>query len=174
MSIGLKRGTVTVEPYNPAWALEFENEKKQLLQTFGDRIIGVEHIGSTAVPQLAAKPIIDMLAAVKSFDDIHVFIEGLQQLGYEYMLERMTPTRKFFPKGPQNKRTHHLNIVLINDHDQWTKPLAFRDYLRNHKTERQEYAKLKINLAKQYANDRALYTKSKDKFIVRIFDKSLL
>lgn len=171
--IGLKRGTVEVISYNPAWPKEFETEKQRLIDTFGDRIVAVEHIGSTSIPELAAKPIIDMVVAVKSFDDLRVFIDGLQKLDYEYMPERMFDDRKFFPKGSRENRTHHLNLVLQDDPEQWIKPIAFRDYLRAHGQEREQYSKLKTSLASQHAKDRATYTKSKDDFIREIFGKAL-
>lgn len=171
--IGLKRGTVKVVDYNSNWPQEFEAEKQRLLETFGHKILAIEHIGSTSIPGLAAKPIIDIVATVKSFDDLPEFIDGLQKLGYEYMSERMFDNRKFFPKGSQDNRTHHLNLVLQDDPEQWTKPVAFRDYLRTHDRERKEYAKLKITLAQEYANDRATYTKLKDDFFQSIIDKAL-
>lgn len=171
--VGLKRGTVKVVAYNPNWSKEFEAEKQNLIDTFGDKIVAVEHIGSTSIPGLAAKPIIDIVAAVKSFNNLAEFIEGLQKLGYEYMPERMFDDRKFFPKGSQENRTHHLNLVLQDNPEQWTKPIALRDYLRTHETERNEYAKLKTTLAQQYADDRATYTRLKDNFFQSIFDKAL-
>ena len=171
--IGLKRGTVRVEGYNPNWQKEFEAERQRLFETFGEKILEVEHIGSTSIPGLAAKPIIDMVVAVKSFDDLPEFIDELQKLGYEYMPERLFDNRKFFPKGSQENRTHHLNLVLQDDPEQWTKPIAFRDYLRTHGREREEYAKLKITLAQEYTNDRATYTKMKDDFFQSTINKSL-
>jgi len=98
-NIGLKRGTVKVVDYDPNWPQEFEAEKQRLIDTFGNEVLAIEHIGSTSIPGLAAKPIIDMVAAVKSFDDLQVFMEGLQKLGYEYIPERMFDNRKFFPKA---------------------------------------------------------------------------
>lgn len=170
MSIGLKRGTVKVIDYDPNWPKEFEAEKQRLLATFGNEILAIEHIGSTSIPGLAAKPIIDIIVAVKSFDDLPKFIDILQKLDYEYMPERMFNDRKFFPKGSQENRTHHLSLVLQDDPEQWTKPISFRDYLRTHEAERNEYAKLKTNLAEQYADDRATYTKLKDDFFQSIFN----
>lgn len=172
-SIGLKRGIVKVVEYNPNWQKEFEAERKRLVNAFGNKIIAIEHIGSTSIPNLVAKPIIDIVAAVKSFDDLPEFIDGLQKLGYEYMPERMFADRKFFPKGSQENRTHHLNLVLQDNPEQWTNPIAFRNYLRTHETERSEYTKLKTTLASQYANDRATYTRLKDDFFQSIFDKAL-
>ncbi len=172
-SIGLRRGTVKVVEYSPNWPKDFEAEKQRLIDAFGDKILTIEHIGSTSVPGLAAKPIIDMIAAVKSFDDLPEFVNRLQKLGYEYMPERMFNNRKFFPKGSQENRTHHLSLVLLGDPEQWIKPIAFRDYLRIHETERDEYANLKTTLANRYANDRATYTQLKDDFFRLIFGKAL-
>lgn len=171
--IGLKRGTVRLVKYNPNWSKEFEVEKQRLIDTFGNKILTIEHMGSTSIPGLAAKPIIDMVAAVKSFDDLQVFVDELQKLSYEYMPEQMFDNRKFFPKGPQENRTHHLNIVLKDDPEQWIKPIAFRDYLRTHNAEREEYAKFKTMLANKYADDRATYTRLKEDIFQSIFDKSL-
>lgn len=169
---GLKRGTVKVVPYNPDWPKEFEKEKHRLNEAFGDKILAIEHIGSTAIPGLAAKPIIDIVASIQSFDDLQKFIDGLQKLGYEYMPERMLERRKFFPKGSHERRTHHLNLVIKDDPGQWIKPIAFRDYLRNHPAEREEYAKLKTALASQYADDRVTYTKLKDDFFQSVIKKA--
>jgi GrpB-like predicted nucleotidyltransferase (UPF0157 family) len=168
MSIGLKRGTVQITPYSPHWSVEFEDEHQKLLDMLGGKIIAVEHIGSTSVPGLSAKPLIDMIAAISSFDELSDFIEPLQTLGYEYMPERMYLGRKFFPKGPRLKRTHHLNLVLKDDFEQWTSPLLFRDYLRKHKDAREEYAQLKTFLTAQYGHNREAYTKSKGDFIQHI------
>lgn len=168
MSIGLGRGAVKLIPYDSVWATEFEQEKQRLLDVFGDKLIAVEHIGSTAVPGLSAKPIIDMIAAIASFDELEKFVEPLQDLGYEYMPNRMFTDRKFFPKGSHSNRTHHLNLVLKDDVNQWESPLVFRDYLRDHQEARDEYAELKASLAKQYSADRQRYTRSKNDFIQRI------
>ena len=167
MSIGLERDKAQLQTYDPDWAVAFEQEKQRLLNLFGDKIVAIEHIGSTSVPGLAAKPIIDMVAAVHSFDELENFIEPLQQLGYEYMPERMFADRKFFPKGARSKRTHHLNLVLKDDSSQWRSPLLFRNYLRDHKDARNEYTQLKSSLADKYANNRQIYTKSKYDFIQR-------
>jgi len=168
MSIGLERGAVQLKVYDPNWTVEFEKEKRSLLDVFGDKITAIEHIGSTSVPGLPAKPIIDIIAAIPTFDNAEDFIEPLQKLGYEYMPERMFEDRKFFPKGPRSNRTHHLNLVLKDDVDQWRSPLLFRNYLRTHVDRRNEYARLKSLLAEKYSNNREMYTKSKNYFIKRI------
>lgn len=156
---------VEVVAYDPRWAEEFERERAQLEVALGEHVLEIEHIGSTSVPGQAAKPIIDMIAAVRSLDDVAQLIVPLQALGYEYMPERMFATRKFFPKGPQTSRTHHLNFVLTDDPEQWAQPLAFRDYLRTHLDTRDAYADLKQQLAKTHPDDRAAYTAAKAGFI---------
>lgn len=168
MAIGLQRGTVQLQAYHSGWIIEFEQEKQHLLDLFGDKIIAVEHIGSTAIPGLPAKPIIDIIAGIHSFNEFADFIKPLEELGYEYMPQRMFPERKFFPKGPRTHRTHHLNLVMKDDPEQWLAPLLFRDYLREHTQAKNEYAQLKASLAIQYSDNRAAYTAAKHDFIQRI------
>lgn len=162
--IGLKRGTVSVVEYQPSWVAAFDEEKQQLLDALGDNVSGIEHVGSTSVPGLAAKPIIDMLAAV---DDLSVYkrlIEPLTALGYEFMPERVFADRVFFPKGPRENRTHHLSLAVKNS-DGWNKTIAFRDYLRENASARDKYQSFKTQLAAKYPNDRASYTKAKEQLI---------
>lgn len=165
MTLGLPRTTVTIAPYDPLWPDYFAKEKQLLLATLGDKLIAVEHIGSTAVPGLAAKPIIDMVAAIASFNELAFFIEHLQKLGYEYMPDRMFASRKFFPKGPRTHRTHHINLVIKDDPEQWEAAILFRDYLKQNNTARDQYAQLKQALAKAHPNNRAAYTAAKNDFI---------
>lgn len=170
--IGLKRGTVALSSYNPAWSGAYEEEKKLLLDTFGTKILAIEHIGSTAIPSIPAKPIIDILAAVDSLDDINVFIETLPKLGYEYIPERRFSDRQFFPKGPESARTHHLSLVETSSETGWNNHLLFRDYLRSHDKERRQYAELKVRLAKEYADNRGEYTERKSAFVLDIIAKA--
>lgn len=171
-TLGLQRGTVRLEEFNPEWSNLFEQEKELLLKTFGDRILAIEHIGSTAIPELPAKPIIDINVAVPSLNDIDDFILKLQKLGYEYIPERRFSDRQFFPKGPSEKRTHHLNLVEITSETGWKNQLLFRDYLRNHDDVRNEYRKLKEELAEKYANNRDEYTERKSKFVLSVIEKA--
>lgn len=167
--IGLKRGTVGLVGYDPIWPQLFYEERQRLIQECGSVLLDVEHIGSTAVPGLAAKPLIDMIASVKSLDDYKALIEPLERLGYEYMPERIFSDRVFFPKGPRDNRTHHLSIV-VQGSDGWTLPIAFRDYLRSDVGVRKEYQALKYLLASRYPNDRSTYTGGKSDFIRTVLD----
>lgn len=162
--LGLKRGTVNVVAYQSAWAEAFEKEKRQLRDVLGDNITNIEHVGSTSVPGLAAKPVIDMIAVVDNLSVYSQLIEPLTILGYEFMPERVFTDRIFFPKGSRENRTHHLSLVVKNS-NQWQKTIIFRDYLRNNLSVQNQYQNLKIELAAKYPNDRASYTKAKSQFI---------
>lgn len=169
--VGLKRGTVKLAPYDPIWKKLFEIEKESLLNSIGDYVLGIEHIGSTSIPGLKAKPIIDMIVAVKDLSIYVKLIGSLTKLGYEYMPERVFVDRVFFPKGPRENRTHHLSLVVENS-EGWAEPIAFRDYIRSHPIQRKKYQALKEKLAEQYPNDRALYTQSKDILIKEMLAKA--
>lgn len=138
-TIGLQQGMVELFPYNSQWPDLFEEEKERLIARFGKKIIAIEHIGSTSIPGMLAKPIIDMNVAVASLDDTGMFIQELPRMGYEYMLNRRFHDRYFFPKGPREQRTHHLNLVEISSETGWEYPLRFRDYLRRHADAHKEY-----------------------------------
>lgn len=170
MSLGLKRGTVQVVPYNPVWPQRFEEEKARLKAALGDIVYDIEHAGSASVPGLAAKPIIDIIASVDSLEVYKQLIKPLEQLGYEFMSERIFDDRVFFPKGPREKRTHHLSLV-VKDSTGWYDPLKFRDYLRTHEDAREAYQTLKETLAAKYPNDRASYTRAKETMITDIMNQ---
>lgn len=168
--LGLKRGTVKlVNSCHDEWARLFEAEKQLLLETFRNRTIAIEHVGSTAIPGVPAKPLIDMDIAVSSLDDEYIkeFVTPLEKLGYHYM--HKFPDRYFFAKGPEELRTHHLNLVELNN-DEWRNSILFRDYMRRDKRACEEYATLKEKLAEQFSEDRASYTKAKEEFIQKIIE----
>ena len=169
--LGLKRGTVKLAKAHDEWAQLFEKEKQLLLDTLKDRIIAIEHVGSTAIKGVPAKPIIDIRIAVSSLDDSYIkgFIAPLEKLGYSYMHKYLD--RHFFAKGPEENRTHHISIVKAGS-DSWNDAILFRDYLRNNKQTREEYASLKQKLAKQFSEDRASYTKAKEEFIQKIIEQA--
>lgn len=166
--LGLKRGTVKLVKAHDEWARLFEKEKQSLLEMFGYRIIAIEHVGSTAIPDIPAKPIIDIRIAVSSLDDSYIkkFVAPLKKLGYSYM--HKFSDRHFFAKGPEENRTHHISLVKVGSEVGWLDSILFRDYLLRNKRAREEYATLKQKLASQFAEDRASYTKYKEKFIQKI------
>lgn len=169
--VGLKRRIVKLVDYNPEWVGAFEAEKQNLLATLEDFLKDIEHVGSTSIPELKAKPIIDMLAVVDDLSVYQQLIKPLTKMGYEYMPEQVFEDRVFFPKGPRNNRTHHLNLVTKNS-KQWTELRLFRDYLTKNKVARMKYQKLKVALAKKYPNDRLSYTKAKEQLIQKILEEA--
>jgi GrpB-like predicted nucleotidyltransferase (UPF0157 family) len=156
------RDVVEVLDHDPEWKHRFEVEKALLERTMGDLVSCLEHIGSTAVPGLPAKPVIDILAGVTKQSPISVYQERVAPLGYEYMRQDDEPQRIHFRKGMP--RTHHLHIVIMGTDHFWDH-LLFRDYMISHPVERQEYAVLKRDLAKSYTDDREAYWEGKDRFI---------
>jgi len=170
--LGVQRGKVIVVPFDSSWKKEFEKEKEKLLDTFGNKIINIEHIGSTAIPGLCAKPIIDINVAIHSLEQAQSFIEPLEQLGYEYIAERHFKDRYFFPKGTKSNRTHHLNLVEIGSQTGWINPLLFRDYLIHNSEMRDYYCNLKRNLSYRYSDNREKYTERKSDFVRTILEKA--
>jgi GrpB-like predicted nucleotidyltransferase (UPF0157 family) len=162
--IGLKRGVAKLRAYSSSWPAYFEDERYRLWQIFGNKILGFEHIGSTSVPGLTAKPIIDMLMAIKSLNEIKQMKPILEKMGYQYRPNAGNAERVMFAKGPEENRTHDLHITTLNSQS-WRQDLAFRDLLRNHPEVCREYERLKLSLAKQYEDTRELYTEGKAKFI---------
>ncbi len=137
--------------YDYQWPIEFEREKARILAAIGHKAIAVEHYGSTAVPGLEAKPIIDILIAVACLDDAKECIEPLLQLGYEYrpINEVLIPGTRYFRKDPSGANTHHIRMVEA-DSDKWNDYLLFRDYLRDHPEEAERYSQLKRELHSKF------------------------
>ena len=172
--IGLKRGTVKLVPHNPKWEKLFEKEKKVLEKKLGNLVIDIEHVGSTSVPGISAKPVIDILVGIKSMTDAKKCIKQLESLGYEYMPDRGEKGRRiFFAKGSHKRRTHHIHLVKFGG-KVWESHILFAEYLRRHKKRAKQYDALKKSLLKKFEKDRESYTKSKAKFIRETIKKSRL
>lgn len=165
---------IYLSPYNPKWPNLFEAEKKLLLKSIGQHIVEIEHIGSTAIPDIYAKPVIDIMIGVNRLEDINdETISLLEKLGYEYMqkYEEMMPFRRFFQKNnSEGVRTHHIHLVEINS-EFWTRHLRFRNYLRAHTEDAKAYEKLKLELAKQFT-DTNEYAGAKTEFCNQIHLKA--
>ncbi|MCJ7551153.1 MAG: GrpB family protein, partial [Anaerolineae bacterium] len=110
--IGLERGVVRLAPYTTEWQRCFEAEKERLQAVIGQYVLDIQHVGSTSIPGMIAKPIIDIGIAVTSFEEARVCIQPIQQLGYEYRGELKIPRRHYFVKG--DPRTHHLHMNEID------------------------------------------------------------
>jgi GrpB-like predicted nucleotidyltransferase (UPF0157 family) len=163
---------IVVVPYNPAWPLQFEEEKARILAAISPFVDCMEHMGSTGVPGLAAKPIIDILIGVRSLADAPLFLPPLVSLGYDYIQkhEAVFPERRYLHRLVNGLHTHHLHMVEP-DSNFFMVQIAFRDYLRRHADARDHYAALKLDLAQRYSNDREAYTDAKGDFIQGILAK---
>ncbi len=160
--LGLLSGQLRLAPYEPNWPLLFLAEKERLFASLGTYVLDVQHIGSTSIPGMPAKPIFDIGVAVVNFEEAARCVPLLEQLGYKYKSENGIPRRHYFVKG--EPRTHHLHMLEI-DSEEWKSHLRFRDYLRTNPASAQAYASLKQTLATQFAADREAYQCGKDDFI---------
>ena len=155
---------VRLVAHDPAWATRFADERARLLTALGDLPAEIEHVGSTAVPGLAAKPILDVLVG-RPAGDVAPYVEALQRAGYVYRGEAGIPGRHYFRRG--DPRTHHLHLVECGG-AVWRDHLAFRDRLRADAALAAAYGALKERLAIQHAEDRAAYTEAKAPFITAV------
>ena len=168
----MEHAPVIILPYDPAWPSLYTAEKERILNEIGQYVVNIEHMGSTAVPGLAAKPVIDILIGVRSLADAPLFIPSLLPLGYDYVnrYEDEMPFRRYLHRKINGEHTHHLHMVEP-DTDFYKVQLAFRDYLRAHPDDRDQYAALKNKLAEKYQKDRMAYTDAKSGFIQGILAK---
>jgi len=169
--LGLPKGVVKLETYNPKWILEYEKEKVIIENCIRENIIDIQHVGSTSIEGLAAKPIIDIAIGISSLEEGYKCIEPLEQRGYVYKGEAGISGRLFFSKGDLHNTTHHIHVEQI-DNINWRNQILFRDYLRLYADIRNEYDELKKKLALEYANDRETYTLEKSEFILDIIKRA--
>jgi GrpB-like predicted nucleotidyltransferase (UPF0157 family) len=164
---------VIIVNYDPRWALMYEEERARILTAIGRHLVGIEHVGSTAVPGLAAKPIIDIMPGVRTLADAAHCVAPLRALGYDDVpaREAQIPERRLFRKGPRGAESHHLHMVEVTSAF-WERHILFRDYLRAHPDIATEYAALKHELAVRYQNDRDGYTDAKTSFIQAIEERA--
>jgi GrpB-like predicted nucleotidyltransferase (UPF0157 family) len=157
---------VVLIDHDPAWAAAFEAERDRLMRALPDTFVAIEHIGSTAVPGLRTKPVLDLLAGVRTMDEAFALNAIAQDFGYGAPPEYNAPleTRQWFMRQSGGRRTHHLHVV-VHDGDEWRVRVAFRDRLRRDATLRADYVALKDDLARRYADDRDAYTEGKSAFI---------
>ncbi|WP_338324940.1 GrpB family protein [Metabacillus mangrovi] len=160
-----------MEKYQERWPREFEAEKKALSGALKEDILSIEHIGSTSVPGLAAKPILDIAAGVTDLRAAELYIGPLKEFGYEFVHHPHFPQRRFFRRGEWGAGTHHLHLYVYQS-ESWNNQILFRDYLRNNSDAMREYERLKVELARKYASDRTAYTEGKGPFVEGILAKA--
>lgn len=165
MALGLRSGVVELTPYQQEWPSLYEQEKRRILASIGEHVLDVQHVGSTAIPGMQAKAILDIAIAVRSFEEARVCIASMEEAGYRYRGELGIPYRHYFVKG--EPRTHQVHMVE-RDGAEWERMLLFRDFLRTHAEAAREYADLKLRLASEYPTDVERYTNEKGPFIEKV------
>jgi GrpB-like predicted nucleotidyltransferase (UPF0157 family) len=163
--IGLEKGVVRLLPYQDEWRRLFEQEKSALQAVLGGYILDLQHIGSTAIPGMSAKPIIDIAIAVNDFEEAKKCIPLVVGLGYEYRGEYGIPRRHYFVRG--EPRLFHLHMMEVTSPN-WHNLLLFRDYLIGHPESAGEYTALKKRLAEMYPTEREAYLEGKAELVQRI------
>lgn len=167
---------IYIVDYNPLWVKLAEEEISILKKLLADHdwVTDIQHIGSTAIPGLAAKPIIDIYLGARSIEEAEKAIGLLEKIGYVFWYDNPNKEKMFFVKGMPpfgTGRTHHVHIVKY-DSDYWQARILFRDYMRNHPNEIQDYANLKYELMQKHRNDREAYTDAKSEYIAAILKKA--
>ena len=162
---------IAIVDYDPRWPSLYEHEQRRLLEILGPIVIRIEHIGSTSIPELAAKPIIDISVAVRDRADITPYVPALRDLGYEEIPIMPVLQRRMFSKGPYNEGTHHVHVTDYGS-DIWAKPIMFRDYLRAHPDVARAYADVKRAAAAQHKHDLDGYHDEKAPFVDRVMEQA--
>ncbi|MBE9042014.1 GrpB family protein [Oscillatoriales cyanobacterium LEGE 11467] len=163
---------VEVVPHNPAWREAFEAESLRIAEILGENVAAIHHIGSTSIPTIYAKPIIDVLVAAVDLARVDDRNSAMEALGYEAMGEYGIRDRRYFRKDNRaGSRTHHVHIFEKGS-GQIDRHLTFRDYMRTHPEDAQQYSELKQKLAAKYPEDIEGYMDGKHGFIQEIDSKA--
>jgi GrpB-like predicted nucleotidyltransferase (UPF0157 family)/predicted acetyltransferase len=168
------REPIEIAPYDPSWPGMFAKEAARIAEALGEQLLGIEHIGSTAVEGLAAKPVIDIQVGVRSLGATPAIVRALSRLGYVYVpeFEAELPNRRYFRKSTGGRRSHQVHLVERTDTQWWDRHVAFRDWLRTHPADAAAYSALKIELAERHRDDRRAYTDAKADFISLIVGRA--
>ena len=159
---------ILVIPYDPSWPIAFDAAAREVSTAFGNKLLALHHIGSTSIPGLHAKPVIDMLAVVADITAVDRIGPAMEQLGYEVMGEFGIPGRRYFRRdNTQGARTHQIHTFQQGSRH-IDRHLAFRDYLRAHPETAAQYADLKQKLATAHPHDMSAYMDGKDAFIKQV------
>lgn len=164
---------VVIVEYDPEWPALYEAEQHRILTAVGDRVRTVEHIGSTSVSGLCAKPIIDVMAAVAGPEEADALLPALDAIGYDDVTKILDDAEWFYCLGRGRRSLYyHLHLVRAGS-DHWRRHVTFRDYLRRHPSTADEYCRLKKSLAERHRTERERYTEAKTQFIMDVVAKAL-
>ena len=165
--LGLEKGIVRLLAHDEHWHQLFADEKARIADAAGALVLAIEHVGSTSVCGIAAKPILDIAVAVPDKASGELAVAPLENLGYIYRGENGIAGRFYFVKGAPEARTQHLHMYPAGS-EEFENHLAFRDYLRRNPPAAARYDRLKKTLAEKYPNDRDAYLDGKAAFVGRI------
>ncbi len=163
---------VVVTEWSAEWSVLFEREAERIRRILGENCEAVHHIGSTSVPGLPAKPIIDIMPVVRSLEAADGYRGAFEELGYEYMGEFGIPGRRYLRKGG-DERTHQIHIFACGSRGDIERHLAVREYLRAHEETARQYGRLKKQLAARFPYDIEGYCRGKEAFMERLEKKAL-
>ena len=169
--LGLENGRVNLVAHQTVWHELFSEKRTRLNEALGEAALDIQHSGSTAVPGLSAKPILDIGVAVGDFDEAFGLIACVEALGYSYRGEKGVTRRHYSVQGSPERRTHHVHM-LEHSSREWRNLIFFRDYLRAHPEAATRYQTLKTQLAEQFPKNREAYTGGKHAFIQDILSLS--
>ena len=170
MKPGLRRGTVVLVPHQPEWERIAAETAAKLRDILKDTAVDVQHVGSTAIRDICAKPIIDIVVGVTDFQQLLAKNPVLEENGFIFRAQDL-PEQYLYVCGGTDDRTHHIHAVLHGS-EPWQNYLNMRDYLNCHSADAKAYAALKIALASQYPDDRVRYTAEKHALIQEILAKA--
>ena len=171
MSLGLKKDTVRLEPHQAEWDAEGERICKKIRGILGDDAVDVQHVGSTSIRWICAKPIIDIVVAVRSFEDIMMHNEDLADNGIVYRRQDVPGQHLYRCGDLEHDIVTHFIHVVIADSEAYHNYIDFRDYLNSHEEDAREYEQLKIYLCSQYPSDREAYSEGKKELIDQVLAK---
>lgn len=168
--IGLDKNSVVLVKHFEEWSKLYEQEKEILENLLIGQYISIQHVGSTSIPGLLAKPIIDIAIGVDSIEKMNLVKAILIDNGYNYCSNRGSDDRIFLAKGCEENRTHYLHVEIFGGIS-WNNHIAFKEYLTCHHECIFEYEAIKVELANKYPNNRDKYTLGKNQFIQSILKK---
>jgi len=165
--------TLIVLPYDPNWKIEFERIRSYFSEHIGDLALEIKHVGSTSVPGLCAKPIIDIIAIIESYDVFPEIVSRLEKIGYKHVGNQGIKEREVFKRLiPDDFMDYHFYVCAKNSEEN-RRQTIFRDTLLQNKGIADEYGKLKMRLINEVNGDRVLYTDSKTDFILGVINRAI-
>lgn len=172
MSIGLKKDTVTLEPHQDAWDIEGSYMCGKIKGILGEDAVDVQHVGSTSIRSICAKPVIDIAVAVRSFDDIFKHNGELSDNGIVYRRQDVPGQHLYRCGDLENDIVTHFIHVVISDSEAWHNYINFRDYLNSYPEEARSYERLKKELCSRFPRDRESYVKGKSGLVTELLAKA--